>query len=503
MSEKSLIKHNIGKCLRMCLMMLAVWFFISGKLIEDLNMMLIGTFLMYLSGVVYGLEQIRRRSVILFFYLAFFVFLLSRPMISLIRGNVWWYYGKDGTTFALNAIFLSLTFIYLGCTVTDRILSDKGCFKKEHTLDFFDTQQTKNDFNLALNRISAIGYYICLVFSLVAGAEKVIFMLGRDYSDFYVEFSTSLPFIIQAFGVFMPYFLCVYLATMPEKTAAFTALVLYVFSTFPTLIIGARNSTVLAVLFSWLYFIIRDYLSGTHKWIGNFERTCIAAAIPLVLMFLGYYNYARDDQSFTAGGPISLVVDFFYKQGVSFDVMTRAYDAFELLPDEVPKCYTFGGFIDYFGHNMFTRELFGAVSLGEGNNVIKAVYGNSFAHSFAYVAEPNYLSGHGMGSSYILETFADFGYSGVAVYSFIISIFMTCVPLLFKKGVFSRIFILNCLTAFFLIPRAEATGWLNFIVYVQFWVVIVFCYFVAAMFKRDLTPKSAMYYIERRKITNV
>ena len=46
----------------------------------------------------------------------------------------------------------------------------------------------------------------------------------------------------------------------------------------------------------------------------------------------------------------------------------------------------------------------------------------------------------------------------------------------FGKKVLASTIILVSLTTFFLIPRAEATGWLTFIITVQFWVCIAACY---------------------------
>lgn len=486
MINPSIQKQNILKACRYIIFLLSAFVFLIGKVYFSLNITLVGTLILYIAGILFCFEQVRRRVVTLFFYVTLFVFLLSRPTISMFRGNVWWYYGIDGCHFALNVIYISLICIYFGSIFVDKILEAKGMYLNEHTGKFLDFNLTKNDKNNALRFISCVGYYVCLAFSLLQGVYTLIAMNGREYSEMYLETGVSLPFFVQALAVFMPYFLCVYLATLPPKYSAFLALGAYVLSTLPMLVLGARNNTVLAAIFAFVYFIIRDYLDGTKKWVGRFERIALVICIPLGLAFMAYYNYAREGQTVIKGGFFSLIVDFFYKQGVSFDVMCMAHGVMDKLPDVTPKCYTFGGIIDYLTHGMFARELFGAVSLGEGNNVIKAIYGNSFAHILAYLAEPNYLSGHGLGSSYILEGFADLGYAGVAFVSTALSTFMTCAICIFRKNTFWRIFILNCLTSFFLIPRAEATGWLNFIVYLQFWAVLFFCYFMADIFLKEI-----------------
>jgi len=501
--DKHMNARNILKFLRYCMFMFSIWVFFVGNVSKTLNTVLIGTLLMYLTGMVYSIERFKRRIVLFFFYVTVFVFLLSRPTISMFRGAVWWYYGKDGCYFALRVIFLSLICVYLGAVLFDKILNDKGWFKNEGTAHYFNHLTLDTDYYQTLSFISGVGYYITFVFSVLQGIEKIVFVSNGEYADVYVSFRSSLPFIVNALGVLMPYFLCVYLACMPKKRQAVLALVFYVLSTVPALLVGARNNTVLALMLALVYFVIRDYLDGTSKWIGKFEKVCIIIALPLGLAFLGYYNYARDGIQAASNGIGDLIVDFFYKQGVSFDVMCIAHNVRDNMPDVVDKCYTFGGMIDHLRSNMIARELFGAVSLGEGNNEIKAIFGNSFAHSLAYVAEPNYLSGHGLGSSYILETYADFGAVGVGIFSFILSGFMTVAVPFFKRNMAVRIFVLNCMTLFFLIPRAEATGWLNFILYIQFWAVIIFCCIMAQVFKRDSTRISSLYYKKKRMIQDV
>ncbi len=497
MNDKLNKTANTLRFLRYCTFLLSLGLVLFGKLTVELNVMLCGTLLLYTTCLLQCFERFRRRIVLFFFYVTFFVFLIARPTISMLRGDVWWHYGESATVFALSAVYFSLTCVYLGSLFVDKLVSEKGWFQNEGTPLYFDHSTLDDGFTQSLSFISAIGYYICLAFNMMQGMEKVAFVAAGQYTDIYTGFQTSLPFFVQAFGAMMPYFLCVHLACMPKKPMAFLALAMYVLSTVPVLLTGARNSVVLALIFAVVYFAIRDYLDGTQYWIGKFEKTCIIIALPLAIAFLGYYNYARDGTSAGSNSVMSLMVDFFYKQGVTFDVMCRSHNFMDALPDEVNKCYTFGGMIDYLKTNMFARELFGTVSLGEGNNAIKAIYGNSFAHSMSYVAEPDYLLGRGLGSSYILETFADFGYAGIGIFSFLLSAFMTVAVPLFKKGIFYRIFALNCFTIFFLIPRAEATGFLNFILYVQFWVVVLFCYVAAHAFKRDSTRLSAKYYRKR------
>ena len=454
-----------------------------GRVFANFDILLISCLLVFFAAFEYALEEVRRRSVSVFFYVTFFVFLLCRPTIDLLRGEYWAYFVPEAMFFAFTIIYLGLLAVHFGTRFAEELLYSRGAFENEHTAKFFTVEE--DDFSSALQKTAAIGFYVSLAFSLLVRLERLIKLRSAGYSDIYAGYESSLPFFFGAIATLAPFFLCVYLATMPKKLPAFIALGGYVVSTAPDLLLGARNPAVLAVLFAWIYFIIRDYLDGTRYWLGKLERTCIAVGAPVAVVFLGILNYTRSDAGFS-GGVFDLALDFFHKQGVSFNILNLAFLALPALPAVVPKCYTLGGFIDYFLYGPIGRLIFGTAPLGDGNSAQKAIYGNSFAHSMSYIANPDYLKGNGYGSSFLLEAYADFGYIGMVVFCFALGAFISLMIPIFKKNRFGRIFILNCLTSFFLIPRAEATGWLTFIVYIQFWVVLVFCYVFAKLFSKSI-----------------
>ena len=412
---------NVLRCMRLCMIFISIWGFCAGLWTNRYNFALCALLLLYLEGLIFYCEKIRRRCIQLIFHGTTWVFLISRPTISMFRGDQWWHFSDDSVHFSLTALFLTLLLMQLGTLYAEWQLGMHGLYQDEHKRSDLRLLREAQPINQPLRIISAAAFGVTMLFSLLSGWEKIQFISTHVYTDYYTEFNSSLPYVFQVLAGMMPYMLCIYLSTLPKKWRAFTALALYVVSTIPMLIIGARNNTVLAILFAFVYYVIRDYLDGTKYWIGRFERFAIVICLPLALLALGLFNYSRDGAGYS-GNALSLLIDFFYKQGVSFDVLCMGYNAIPLLPSTVSKVYTFGGFLDYLGHNTFAQHFFGAISLGNGNSVIMATYSNSFAHSMSYVAHPGYLSGHGWGSSYLLETYADFGYIGLAVFLSLIHI---------------------------------------------------------------------------------
>ena len=53
-----------------------------------------------------------------------------------------------------------------------------------------------------------------------------------------------------------------------------------------------------------------------------------------------------------------------------------------------------------------------------GNTVDMALNSNSYTHAMSYVSRgQEYLDGHGWGSSYLLETYTDYGWIGIVLFS--------------------------------------------------------------------------------------
>lgn len=99
-----------------------------------------------------------------------------------------------------------------------------------------------------------LAFYITMCFFLVQEGEKLLYMQGRSYVEYYAGFHSQLPGIFYTIASFMKYSLCVFLATFPSKKRAFTPLFLFELSAIPELLIGVRNPIMLnSILFFILY----------------------------------------------------------------------------------------------------------------------------------------------------------------------------------------------------------------------------------------------------------
>ena len=467
----------MSKLLRYILFMFSFALFFIGKF-YSYNVMLIGVLTLWSHNVIYSFEKIKLRIFFLVFNLVIFFFLIGRPTISMIRGNVWWYYSFESVHFALNSLMLTLICLFIGEYLFEHVL-----IKHVHT-EFKVPVVCRSDFIFALRNISLMFFYLSCIFTFMMETEKLLYMRGKDYLEFYTSFKTSLPYVVIGIGSMYKYFLCMFLSTWPKKSTAFFALMVYIFLAVPDLLIGVRNPIVLNVIFVLLYYFIRDVIGDKEKWLGFLEKMLVVLLTPIATIVLGALNYIRNNEgsSEVIKNFFDLIVDFIYKQGVSFEVLCIGYESIPKIKYTGFTNYTFGGIIDYFKYGTISQMLWGGVSLENGNNLNRALYSNSFSHRMSYVAMgQEYLNGHGLGSSYILETFADFGYLGVTIFSILMGAFLASMIYVIRNGNIGFILVLTSLTSIYFCPRNFALGWINFIFYLQFWIPFLACYISAKL----------------------
>lgn len=518
------------KFLRYLLIPIALFTFALGKLYISWNTQLLGVMTFWLVNVFYCFENIKQRIYFFIFNATLFVFLLSRPVISFFQGKKWWNFEAQSVNFALNGLMLALVSMLVGYSICEQIIKDKEKLRKNSLIKKKTIEAPKyfekfadSSFIFNLRVISLIAFFVSISFFLVAEIERFTFMRYRSYLELYTSFKSQLPYIIPAIGSTSKYFLCIFLATLPSKKWAFIPLALYVISALPVLFIGLRNPIVLNLIFAFLYYFTRDIMDGLNygnketslkekdfskkltrtgkinkakrklqnKWIGKKEWACVILLTPICIMFLGIYNYIRDGKQAESLKVLDVITDFFYKQGVSFDVLCIGYESIPKIEYTGFKNYTFGPIIDYFTHSKLAQLLWGAKAFANGNNLDMALYSNNFSHRMSYASRgTEYLQGHGWGSSFILETYADFGYLGIVIFSILLGMLFAYMIKLISKGSVMFTFALVALTDIYICPRSSALGWISFIVYIQFIVPMLLCYMIASLCVKEYRRKN-------------
>lgn len=452
---------------------------------------LFGIMIIWLNNIIFSLFEIHRRIIFFFLNITIFVLLLSRPFIATVQGNEFWYFAPSHVSFALTSLYLTLLFMYLGSIAATVLLK-----KKQYP---FEVNNTKVEKLGKLFTVSFILYLLTIICTTLLNIEKFIFANQTSYLNYHSNFVSHAPAVIKLLSLFSTYALCVVLATFPKKNTTIFSLILFILSAVPLFLMGSRNALVLNTLFSIVYFIIRDFFENKNKWIGRKEKLLFFFSIPPGILLLGAMNYIRGSVQQQPKGFISLIVDFFYKQGTTFDTLNIGHKFLDKLPFSEMKLYTFGPFLDAIKYGIVSQVLFGSRGMNEGNNYYRGMASYQLANNLDYVSRwKDFFDGNGFGSSYILETFFDFGYLGVVIFSILIGLIAIIVIYFFRKDKpFLTIIILVSLTNFFFLPRDSALRWLVFFIKPSFWVTIIVC-FIGVLLLKKVKILALLDFVERK-----
>lgn len=465
------------KILSFTLIIFSLPIMLAGILFSNFEIMMLADFVLWTGTILFALDNLKKRIIYLVFISTIFLFLMGRPIFMILSGKTWLENSLEASFFSILSIFISLFFLFIGVLIAERSMK----FIKPKQNSKKNSPEYK-EFLFAMQNFALILFYFGMACYFIMELEKLSFMNGREYEDYYMLFETTMPLIVRVIAGMAKPALALFLVTRPSKFKTFIPLTLFFISTIPMLVIGQRNSTVQAVLFIFVYYYIRDVIDNNpdKKWFGFIERSALLFGTPFALMFLSAYNYTRAG-SVAKTGFFASLTDFFFHQGVSFKVLGIGYETVPFIPNTF-KNYTFGPIIDYFTHSKFASIIFGAEYIGAVSSAKKALVGNSSTNFISYIAlGSKYLKGHGWGSSYILESFFDFGWLGIIIISILLGIFMIYIIPIIKKNWFFGTIMIIALMNIFLIPRGETLHWLTIAFTPHFIVTILICYFAAKL----------------------
>lgn len=369
----------------------------------------------WFACIIYAYSNIKERAMLFAFLVSFFVFLLGRDLVQQYFSYKVESFSKDAEIHAWISFSISLIVICLGYHFFAK-KNKKTIINKEQLIINSDDKIYKN----SIRKISLIIFYISWIFSVIANVQISKYIANSSFLDYYTEYSEYLRgniflYIISKVELVMPVAWSVYLGTMPQKHKIRIPLIMYILYLIISLGTGQRSTAMLGLLSLFVYFLFRDKSKG-ETWISKKMIITIIIILPFLAVFISLYDLWREGISINSLDFGKGIMEFFYDQGVTSNIVKRAYTYENFIPKQI---YTLE-----FMHSGILARIFN-IPVYHGNTIEHALYGGSFTHSLAYtIMRSSYLSGRGTGSSYIAELYYDFGYIGIVLgnllYSFII-----------------------------------------------------------------------------------
>lgn len=426
--------------------------------------------MLLISNIVYSINSLGKRVVFLFFNISFFTFLVGQYFLEMLNGQQWWI-GFSNTIMAhtLLSLFISLLFLYMGSVVAESLNKAK---KKENEY------KPKKLINY-IQKTSKVFFYVTFVIAFIVLLERVIFVQQNGYIALYLDYVSKIPIIFKKTSISYTTFLYIYLATIPLKKDAKPVIILQLVYLGVSVLTGVRGTLVVGLFVLIIYGIFRDvaFKDYDEKWLGKNEKIVIVAGLPFFLAFLSAYSVIRVGGEIKDFSLVGEFINFFKSQGGSVQVISfcKLYENF--LPS-TNTSYTFSPIINYFTIGSIAKIFTGLAPLTDKIDV--ALYGNNLGATITYLVNPQYyLAGGGMGTQYIAELYADFGYFGLTIFNFIFGALLSIIfSSTYKKWWLFAIALLMC-NAIMDMPRNFALTWLGVWIASTTWIPIAMTYFSA------------------------
>lgn len=443
---------------------------------DSIVTLLLTLVMLIVSSTLYCFNNIKYYIIHLIFYITIFLFLVSRPTIDYFKHGLINTYQEDAYRFSFLAVIISI----IGLNIGGLLVSKKEKNKKQ-----VDEIQKSSSFINSIRKVSLVVFFISYPFYSVRLVERLMYRINVSYYEYYAEFKSELPYFTYTLSTFVVYAMCIYLATKPSKRNSTIVLGLFVTANVINLLIGTRNPFVLSLIFSFIYYFMRNQ---TEKgvWIGVKEKVVLYIGTPIMMLVMGFLNYARDGEGIGNMSLSELLIDFIYKQGTSFGVLARGYLYGSNLPIREFRNYTFSPIIEYITRGNL-GILFGGTPFVSANNSIElALESDRYAHNISYIVlGQDYLAGHGIGGSYVMEMYTDYGMIGLFLLSIIMGIsFIFMMKSSYKPGILLFSITLLILNNLFFMPRGSFTESFYNLVTLQFWGIVIVIFFLAGLIKR-------------------
>lgn len=381
-------------------------FCLLAMILTNIDIMYLIALVTWFFSIIFSFNYIKDRTILFFFLVTFFIFLLGRDFVQQIFSYKIEIFPRDSEMHAWISYTESLIFILIGYYLFSNSKRNK-----------YVPQDYKSNINkLNIRKISLIIYYILITFAMIHTISISSYVNSTSFTDYYIDYTVNLYinkplYYISKVSTGMPLAFCIFLGTFPSKKQARSPIIIYALYLILTLGTGHRSTAMLGFFFLIIYYILRN--NNNEVWITKKTILLILLIAPFLALFSSYYNLIRENNITNEMKIFEGLVSFFYDQGVSSNTVKHAFTFSDVLPKQI---YTLE-----FAHSGVLARLLG-IPVYSGNSIDRALYGGSLSHSLSYTVMRNqYLAGRGTGSSYIAELYYDFGYFGIALGSLLYS----------------------------------------------------------------------------------
>ena len=447
--------------------------FIAFSLFVENSLLITIDFVIWADIMIYCLQKVEERIMLLVYSVAFFAFLIGREVLEKYKlHSVYVSFSEDINAHAEGLLAVSLISLFLGYIFVSNTTIKS--FAPKQPIDY------ESDYYKIVRKVSK---YMFIAMWLIAVYSNVIATVGVMRSGYLSVFlnSSSSNLIIDEISSMSKIAFWVFLATMPPKKECNRMMILFIIYAAFTLGSGSRTNFVVDVLLVFAYYISRNKInSGGKKWFSKKEFLICLFAAPTLMVVMVFVSVFRSGTETMTGSFLDNITRFIYEQGTSINFIKRAKMYSAVIPKN--RVYMLGATITYLKTNPVS-QLLGLAPFSGTNNVQHALQGYSMSHTVSYIAiKDMYLRGMGLGSSYIAEAFHDLGYIGVVLINLLYSIILQKVINFKNKGIWMASLVFIIMEGIITAPRGATDEFIVRIITPSCWITLGLIYIIARMY---------------------
>ena len=422
---------------------------LSWSLICRASFLLAFAIVIWVDMMLFAYRRIENRSPLFAFGIAYFTFLMGREFLEHYFGYKLEYFNSESNRHLYICMIVSLLSLFISYIIISKKTTTE---KPEMKIDDIDL------YAKCVRQTAGIIFYC--IWPLSIGYEIIVgrFVSSHGYTDYYSDYQVSLSnnvvlSLLSKADIILPLAFAIIMASLPKKREFKWPLILYLIYLLLSLTSGRRGTFILGILQVFVFIV---YMQGVFPFDGWFKRRFVlylATIVPVFAIVGSIINIARFGGSTENFGLFEAFIAFFYDQGVTGNVVKRAFEYSYRIPDAT---YT----LEFLHSGIIARIL--GIKVYNGNTIENALYGNSMAHALGYIIMgKQYLLGRGTGSSYIIELYHDYGYLGVALGNIVYAWLFAKLYKNFDNNICIRSMIFAIFPRLLWAPRGSFTGFIT------------------------------------------
>lgn len=324
----------------------------------------------------------------------------------------------------------------------------------------FSNITTSDEENININKVRFYcksAMYIGAVAAFVKLFSKIMYVAEYGYLGTYLTIGNALyenPIIDLLDKFYLLGFLG-YLATFPKKKKIGFPCILYLIYSVLSLFTGIRGEVVISILFLLWYLMKRDE-KGVDKNLNISTSKIFALGICALFAFefLLDFGSIRFGEAVSQAPLINKFLNFLDSQGGSGRLVALGLENREKILEYIsPVLIVFAPVKNFLINNSFARLFTGGV-LGQSVNSLLET--PSFGAVITYVTnKSSYLSGAGLGTSYIAELAVSYGTIGVVLGNILLGRLLNKIDRITSSKWSGTVLLFNAFYYLVYIPRHE------------------------------------------------